>query len=60
MFETPIADAPAIADRTFRARVQQLLVSERLNRAVNFSIALVSLIVLAPLMLLIAVAVKVT
>jgi lipopolysaccharide/colanic/teichoic acid biosynthesis glycosyltransferase len=60
VFETPIADAPAIADRTFRARVQQLLVSERLNRAVNFSIALVSLIVLAPLMLLIAVAVKAT
>ena len=60
MFETPIAGAPAIADRTFRARVQQLLVSERLNRAVNFSIALVSLIVLAPLMLLIAVAVKAT
>ena len=60
VFETPIADAPAIADRTFRTRVQQLLVSERLNRAVNFTIALVSLIVLAPLLLLIAIAVKAT
>ena len=60
VFEAPIADAPAIADRTLRARVRRLLVSEKLNRAVNFSIALVSLIVLAPLMLLIAVAVKLT
>jgi lipopolysaccharide/colanic/teichoic acid biosynthesis glycosyltransferase len=60
VFEAPIADESAIADRTFRARVQRLLVSEKLNRAVNFSIALVSLIVLAPLMLLIAVAVKAT
>ena len=60
VFEAPVADAPAIADRTIRARVRRLLVSEKLNRAVNFSIALVSLIVLAPLMLLIAVAVKAT
>ena len=60
MFEPPIAETPAIADRSLRARVQRLLVSEQLNRAVNFSIALVSLIVLAPFMLLIAIAVKVT
>ena len=60
MFEPPIAETPAIADRSLRARVQRLLVSERLNRAVNFSIALISLIVLAPMMLLIAIAVKAT
>ena len=60
VFETPVADGAATADRTLAARMQRLLVSERLNRAVNFSIALVSLIVLAPLMLLIAVAVKAT
>jgi lipopolysaccharide/colanic/teichoic acid biosynthesis glycosyltransferase len=60
VFETPVADAPATADRTLGARLQRLLVSERLNRAVNFSIALISLIVLAPLMLLIAIAVKAT
>jgi lipopolysaccharide/colanic/teichoic acid biosynthesis glycosyltransferase len=60
VFEAPVADVPATADRTLTARVQRLIVSERLNRAVNFSIALVSLIVLAPLMLLIAVAVKAT
>ena len=60
VFESPVADVPAIADRTLSARVQRLLVSERLNRAVNFSIALVALTVLAPLLLLIAIAVKAT
>ena len=60
MFETPVAEIPAIADRSLRARVQRLLVSEQLNRAVNFSIALISLILLAPLMLVIAIAVKAT
>lgn len=60
MFETPIADASAIGDRTLRARVQRLLVSEKVNRAVNFSIALIALIALLPLVLLIAIAVKAT
>ena len=60
VFEAPVGDAPAIADRTLGSRVQELLVSETLNRAVNFSIALVSLIVLAPLLLLLAIAVKIT
>ena len=60
MFEAPVAEVSAIGDRTLRSRLQRLLVSEKLNRAVNFSIALVSLIVLSPLMLLIAIAVKAT
>lgn len=61
MYDTPIAGtSSAIDGRSFKARVQGLLVSERLNRAVNFTISFVALIVLAPLMLLIAVAVKAT
>jgi lipopolysaccharide/colanic/teichoic acid biosynthesis glycosyltransferase len=61
VFDGPIADAPStIGDRTLRSRVQELLVSDTLNRAVNFSIALIALIVLAPLMLVIAIAVKAT
>src|SRR5919107_1058958 len=61
VFDSPIADTPStIGDRTVRSRVQELLVSDKLNRAVNFSIALIALIVLAPLMLVIAIAVKAT
>jgi lipopolysaccharide/colanic/teichoic acid biosynthesis glycosyltransferase len=61
VFETPVAaSASAAEDRTIRSRVRELLVSERLNRAVNFSIALVALIVLTPLILLISIAVKAT
>src|SRR5215203_7242069 len=61
VFDAPITDAPStIGDRTLRSRVQQLLVSDRLNRIVNFSISLIALIVLAPLMLVIAIAVKAT
>jgi len=61
VFDTPITDASSgSADRTLRSRAQELLVSDRLNRAVNFSISLLALIVLAPLMLVIAIAVKAT
>jgi lipopolysaccharide/colanic/teichoic acid biosynthesis glycosyltransferase len=61
VYDTPIAETPSAIDvRSFGARVQSLLVSDRLNRAVNFTISLVSLVVLAPLMLLIAIAVKAT
>ena len=61
VFDAPITDSPStIGDRTLRSRVQELLVSDRLNRVVNFSISLIALIVLAPLMLVIAIAVKAT
>jgi lipopolysaccharide/colanic/teichoic acid biosynthesis glycosyltransferase len=61
VFDTPTAEtASAIDGRPLGARLQDLLVSDRLNRAVNFTISLVALIVLAPLMLLIAIAVKAT
>jgi lipopolysaccharide/colanic/teichoic acid biosynthesis glycosyltransferase len=61
VFESPVAEVQsATDDRALVSRIQQLLVSERLNRAVNFSIALISLVVLTPLILLIAVAVKLT
>lgn len=60
-FETSAGDASTeVAERTLRSRLRDLLTSEKLNRAVNLSIALVSLIVLTPLILLIAVAVKLT
>ena len=61
VFDAPITDSPStIGDRTLRSRVQELLVSDRLNRVVNFSISLIALIVLAPLMLVLAIAVKAT
>ena len=61
MFDTPVAEFPsAPAERTLVSRVDELLVSETLNRALNFSIALVALVVLTPLILLIAIAVKLT
>ena len=61
VFEPSAGDASIAAEeRTFRSRVRALLVSERLNRTVNFTIALVSLLVLTPLIFLIAVAVKLT
>jgi lipopolysaccharide/colanic/teichoic acid biosynthesis glycosyltransferase len=61
VFETQVVETPSTPDeRALVSRVREALVSERLNRAVNFSIALISLIVLTPLMLLLAVAVKLT
>ncbi|HKH90148.1 MAG TPA: sugar transferase [Gemmatimonadaceae bacterium] len=61
VFDAPITDSPStIGDRTLRSHVQELLVSDRLNRIVNFSISLIALIVLAPLMLVLAIAVKAT
>ena len=40
VFETPIAETPSASDaRTLGSRARELLVSEKLNRAVNFSIA---------------------
>ena len=61
VFEAPTSDVASTAgDQALRTRMQLLLVSDRLNRVVNFSIALIALIVLAPLMLVIAIAVKAT
>jgi lipopolysaccharide/colanic/teichoic acid biosynthesis glycosyltransferase len=62
----PVFDAPRVEpstlpdERALAARVRALLVSEKLNRAVNFSIALISLVLLSPLMLFLAIAVKLT
>jgi len=61
VFDTPIAETPSASDgRTLGARARELLVSERVNRVVNFSIALIALVVLAPLVVFIAIAVKLT
>jgi lipopolysaccharide/colanic/teichoic acid biosynthesis glycosyltransferase len=61
VFETPLAEASsATYERTLVFRARELLISEKLNRIVNFSIALIALAVLTPLVLLIAVAVKLT
>ncbi|PYP78208.1 MAG: sugar transferase [Gemmatimonadetes bacterium] len=61
VFETPIAETPsASVEQTRASRIRELLVSERLNRAVNFTIAFIGLVVLSPLILIIAIAVKLT
>jgi lipopolysaccharide/colanic/teichoic acid biosynthesis glycosyltransferase len=61
VFDTPIAETQSASDgRTLGSRARELLVSERLNRVVNFSIALIALVVLAPLVVFIAIAVKLT
>ena len=61
VFETPLVEASsATYERTLVFRTRELLISEKLNRVVNFSIALIALAVLTPLILLIAVAVKLT
>ena len=61
VFDTPIAEtSSASEERTLVSRARELLVSERLNRVVNFSIALIALVILAPLVLFIAIAVKLT
>ena len=61
VFETSVGEASsAVEVQTVRSRLRALLTSEKLNRVVNLSIALISLVVLTPLILLIAVAVKLT
>jgi lipopolysaccharide/colanic/teichoic acid biosynthesis glycosyltransferase len=60
-FETPIAETSSARDeQALVFRLREALVSEKLNRVVNFSIALISLIVLGPLMVFLAIAVKLT
>src|SRR3982751_4073023 len=61
VFDEPVAAAPpAIDSRPTESRLHAIITSDRLNRAVNFSIAFVALVVLSPLLLLIAIAVKAT
>jgi lipopolysaccharide/colanic/teichoic acid biosynthesis glycosyltransferase len=61
VFEEPIAATPAESvSRPAESRLRAILTSDRLNRTVNFSIAFVALVALSPLLLLIAIAVKVT
>jgi len=59
-FETPIAGRIQERPVSWASRWNSILTSDELNRAVNFTIALVSLVLLLPLMLLIAIAVKLT
>src|SRR6059058_5117022 len=61
VFDEPVAAAPtATVSRPTESRLHAFLTSDRLNRAVNFSIAFVAVVVLSPLLLLIAIAVKAT
>jgi lipopolysaccharide/colanic/teichoic acid biosynthesis glycosyltransferase len=61
VFDDPIAATPPESvSRPAESRLRAILTSDRLNRAVNFSIAFVALVALSPLLLLIAIAVKVT
>jgi lipopolysaccharide/colanic/teichoic acid biosynthesis glycosyltransferase len=61
VFDTPVPEERVVArPRGISARLNFLLASDELNRALNLTIALVSLVLLSPLMLLIAVAVKIT
>jgi lipopolysaccharide/colanic/teichoic acid biosynthesis glycosyltransferase len=60
-FDEPIAATPAESvSRPAESRLRAMLTSDRLNRTVNFSIAFIALVALSPLLLLIAIAVKVT
>ena len=60
VFDTPLpaVHTPAVAQGSGRLRA--ILTSDALNRVLNFSIAAIALVVLSPLILLIAVAVKLT
>lgn len=61
VFDEPVAAAPTTpAEQGAESRLRAILTSDRLNRAVNFSIAFISLALLSPLLLLIAIAVKAT
>jgi lipopolysaccharide/colanic/teichoic acid biosynthesis glycosyltransferase len=61
VLDEPVASAPpAIDRRASESRLHAIITSDRLNRAVNFSIAFIALAVLSPLLLLIAIAVKAT
>jgi lipopolysaccharide/colanic/teichoic acid biosynthesis glycosyltransferase len=60
VFEAPSPAARTVARTTLSARVNAFLMSDELNRALNLTIAAVSLVLLAPLILAIAIAVKLT
>jgi lipopolysaccharide/colanic/teichoic acid biosynthesis glycosyltransferase len=61
VFDEPTAAPPAaVASEPSESRLHAVLTSDRLNRTVNFSIAFIALVVLSPLLLLIAIAVKAT
>jgi lipopolysaccharide/colanic/teichoic acid biosynthesis glycosyltransferase len=56
--EAPTIQAPAAVGS--RSRLRDMLASDALNRVLNFSIAAIALVLLAPIILLIAIAVKLT
>jgi lipopolysaccharide/colanic/teichoic acid biosynthesis glycosyltransferase len=60
VFDTPLPAVHNPAGARGDSRLRAILTSDALNRVLNFSIAAIALVFLAPLILLIAVAVKLT
>jgi lipopolysaccharide/colanic/teichoic acid biosynthesis glycosyltransferase len=60
VFDTPLPAVHSPAATPGSDRLRAILTSDALNRVLNFSIAAIALVFLAPLILLIAVAVKLT
>jgi len=60
VFDTPMPSVQTPAIGTSSTRMRAILRSDALNRVLNFTIAAIALVLLAPVMLLIAIAVKLT
>jgi lipopolysaccharide/colanic/teichoic acid biosynthesis glycosyltransferase len=60
VFDTPTPEVSAPASAPSSSRLRAILTSDALNRVLNFSIAAIALTVLSPLILMIAIAVKLT
>jgi lipopolysaccharide/colanic/teichoic acid biosynthesis glycosyltransferase len=60
VFDTPLAAAHVPTAARESSRLRAILTSDALNRALNFSISAVALLLLSPLILMIAIAVKLT
>ncbi|HEV7993316.1 MAG TPA: sugar transferase [Gemmatimonadaceae bacterium] len=60
VFETAVPTVQAPAAKPGSSRLRAVLASDALNRVLNFSIAAVALVMLAPVLLVIAIAVKLT
>jgi lipopolysaccharide/colanic/teichoic acid biosynthesis glycosyltransferase len=60
VFDTPLPAVHSPVTTPGSGRLRAILTSDALNRVLNFSIAAIALVVLAPLILLIAIAVKLT
>jgi lipopolysaccharide/colanic/teichoic acid biosynthesis glycosyltransferase len=60
VFESPVPAARGASTTAGSSRLRAILASDALNRGLNFTIAAIALVVLAPLILMIAIAVKLT